>query len=75
MEKKVKKCQMCKKDLDVFDLESGITLDYVMGYGSKHDGERMRLMLCCGCTDRIGEVCGAFETGEEPEETADHGEE
>lgn len=58
-------CSKCGRELDVFDRQSGLTEDRIMGFGSAHDGERFFVRLCCACTDEIGEMCGAFAESED----------
>lgn len=49
---------MCGKDLDLFDTQEGFSFwSPQIGYGSKYDGERLELDLCCDCMDRIIEQC------------------
>ena len=60
-------CTKCGRELDMFDKQSGLSVDRFMGFGSSHDGERLLLRLCCACTDELAEWCGAF--GNVDEET------
>jgi len=48
------KCTMCGKTFDWTDLCLGDNLyDIFVGYGSKHDGERMQFSFCCDCFDKV----------------------
>ena len=46
-------CNKCGKELDIFDIQSGIRMHDVLGYGSKYDSEAINLDLCCECTDEL----------------------
>ena len=46
-------CNKCGKELDVFDMQSGIRMHDILGYGSKYDEEAINLDLCCECTDEL----------------------
>ena len=48
-------CNMCGKELDVWDLQENqdYSLHTKIGYGSKHDGDNVNLDLCCDCFDKI----------------------
>jgi len=50
-------CNMCGKNLDIFDMQSGLTMFKTLGYGSVHDGSKIKLRLCCDCTDKIADSC------------------
>lgn len=46
-------CNKCGKKMDVFDMQSGIRMHDILGYGSKYDEEAINLDLCCKCTDEL----------------------
>lgn len=50
-------CNMCGKEMDVWDTRHDFAIYDRIGYGSKYDGERLRLDLCCSCMDRIIDAC------------------
>ena len=49
----VRKCNLCGKELDVFDLQEEISYHSHMGYGSKFDLCHVDIDLCCKCFDRL----------------------
>jgi len=50
-------CNMCGKKLDEFDLNQHFYLNKIVGYGSKYDGEEIRLRLCSDCMDDLIDSC------------------
>lgn len=53
----MKKCNVCGKNLDTFDKQSGIAIEQNIGYGSKYDGMILNLHLCCSCMDSLIAAC------------------
>ena len=53
---KVTVCNLCGKHLDFFD-EHQFYIYTEVGYGSVHDGEELKLDLCCECMDKLIESC------------------
>ena len=49
----VKVCNMCGKTFDFWDNQEKFCFEHYIGYGSKHDLERIRLNLCCDCFDKV----------------------
>lgn len=47
------KCNVCGKDLSIYDEACGFYFDKRIGYGSKHDGDMVRIQLCCKCFDEL----------------------
>lgn len=51
-------CNMCGKEFDMFDDQNSFELFCgIIRYGSKYDGGSLSLDLCCGCTDKIIDMC------------------
>jgi len=50
---KVPVCNICGKELNEWDLQENFGFDYNVGYGSKYDGEKIRMRFCCDCFDEI----------------------
>lgn len=48
----LEKCNLCGKDLDFWDKNSGLTINNIIGYGSIYDCNQIRVKLCCDCTDK-----------------------
>ena len=53
MKKDVNKCSMCGKELDFFDKQENFHFKHYFGYGSKHDLEKIDIILCCDCMDLV----------------------
>ena len=45
------KCNKCGKEMDEYDKSLGFNFSAKLGYGSKYDGEYVRVDLCCDCAD------------------------
>lgn len=56
----IKKCNICGREFDIWDAQEGFHIgnssDDVIGYGSRHDGERCECDLCVDCFDRLMEA-------------------
>lgn len=51
-------CNMCGKKFDEWDEQEDFAfVSYQIGYGSKYDGSKMRIDLCCNCMDNLIEKC------------------
>lgn len=52
------KCNMCGRDLDAFDVHQDFSLyKRELGYGTVHDGQSLRLRMCCNCMDKLIDSC------------------
>ena len=49
------KCDICGKEFDVWDQQEGFGFDRHIGYGSKFDGEHIRVDMCVECFDEMME--------------------
>lgn len=49
----IKKCNVCGKEFDGWDLQEDFGLHYHIGYGSRYDGGRLELDFCCDCFDNL----------------------
>lgn len=54
-----KVCNLCGKKLDFWDIQERNTIEKTIGYGSKYDGARLSLRLCCKCMDDLIDRCEA----------------
>lgn len=54
--KRKQKCTMCGKNFELHDISADLRFEKQIGYGSVHDGERLKLNLCCECFDRLANV-------------------
>lgn len=52
MDYPLKRCNVCGKAFDLWDNQEDFGFDYHIGYGSRHDMERIQLHLCCDCFDK-----------------------
>jgi len=50
-------CNMCGKELDVFDMDNDYSMAKKIGYGSVHDGDDIKLNLCSNCLDNLISMC------------------
>ena len=48
-----KRCTMCNKIFDEWDLQENVSYQKWIGYGSVHDTEYLDLQLCCKCFDKV----------------------
>ena len=46
-------CTLCGKPFDFWDVQEGLGFKYWMGFGSKYDGEHIKMSLCIQCFDRL----------------------
>ena len=47
------KCSFCKKEFDEWDEQQNFNIDFYGMFGSRHDGEHIKIHLCCECADKI----------------------
>lgn len=54
MTKYQKFCNLCGKEFDNWDSQESFGIHTgKIGYGSKHDGDKLELDLCCDCFDKV----------------------
>lgn len=51
------KCNKCGKDMDKYDRYLDFSIRKRLGYGSRYDGDFVRIDLCCDCVDTLIESC------------------
>lgn len=51
------KCNLCGRKFDMWDFKEGTTIEKQSGYGSRYDGELIKLKLCSSCLDNIIDTC------------------
>lgn len=49
----VRKCNICGKELDFYDIQEKLSFHSHMGYGSKFDLCNIDIDLCCNCFDQL----------------------
>ena len=50
-------CNVCGKELNVYDSEANYHLHKNIGYGSKYDMSEIDLHICIDCMDKIIDSC------------------
>lgn len=50
-------CNKCGKEFDFWDEQENFSIHSQMGYGTKYDGDRLELNLCCACTENLIDDC------------------
>lgn len=50
-------CNVCGKELDLWDKQEDFTIHKNLGYGTKYDGDILKLKICCECMNHIVETC------------------
>ena len=51
------RCNMCGRTFTPIDKYGGILIDEILGYGTKYDGEYLRINMCCECLESMIEKC------------------
>ena len=46
-------CSICGREFDLWDRQGSFGFDRHVGYGSKYDGEHIKVRLCCDCFDEL----------------------
>lgn len=50
-------CNMCGKELDLWDKQEEFSIYRMCGYGTKFDGDSIELDLCCDCMEKLVDSC------------------
>lgn len=50
-------CNKCGKPFDIFDRQEDFSIYRHIGYGSKYDGDKLELDICCNCMDKFIDSC------------------
>lgn len=56
MEKEIH-CNKCGKKFDMWDIQEDFSIRRTIGYGSRYDGDKLNINLCCDCMDGLIEEC------------------
>lgn len=51
--KSVKRCTVCGKKFDMWDVQESFRFHHRVGYGSKYDGRDLNPNMCCACFDGL----------------------
>lgn len=50
-------CNKCGKVLDFWDKQENFSINTILGYGTKYDGDSLELDLCCDCMEKLIDEC------------------
>lgn len=50
-------CNKCGEKLDFWDKQEGFFINRKLGYGTKYDGDKLNLHLCCNCMEKLIDEC------------------
>lgn len=46
-------CNKCGKEMDIWDRQENFSINGICGYGTKYDGSKIQLNLCCDCMEEL----------------------
>lgn len=50
-------CNKCGQEMDFWDLQENFSIHTQFGYGTRYDGSKLNLNLCCGCMEQLIKSC------------------
>ena len=50
-------CNKCGNILDYWDTQEDFSIERSLGYGTKYDGDRLKIRLCCDCMEKLIDEC------------------
>lgn len=50
-------CNKCGKELDLWDMKEDFAIKRDLGYGTKYDGDKLDIHLCCDCMEKLIDGC------------------
>ena len=50
-------CNKCGKRFDIWDTQENFSIYTRLGYGTKYDGDDLKLDLCCDCMEKLIDEC------------------
>ena len=50
-------CNKCGKKFDIWDVQENFSINTLLGYGTKYDGDKLELHLCCNCIEKLVDEC------------------
>ncbi len=50
-------CNKCGRVLDFWDIQEDFSIKRDLGYGTKYDGEKLDIHLCCNCVEKFIDEC------------------
>ena len=54
---KITTCNKCGNRLSEWDIQEDFSIYSHLGYGTKYDGSKLELDLCCKCMDELIDSC------------------
>ena len=51
------RCNKCGKEMDIWDRQENFSINGICGYGTKYDGSKIQLNLCCDCMEELIDTC------------------
>lgn len=51
------KCNICGEEFDIWDSQENFHIHQDCGFGTKFDGDRVELNICCVCMEKLVEHC------------------
>lgn len=54
---RVTTCNKCGNRLSEWDIQEDFSIYSQLGYGTKYDGSKLELDLCCKCMDELIDSC------------------
>ncbi len=50
-------CNKCGKAFNIWDIQEMFSIHKNLGYGTRYDGDRLEIDLCCDCMNDLIEQC------------------
>lgn len=57
MTQDTKTCNMCGKELDIWDKQEDFSIHRHLGYGTKYDESYLDIQICCDCMEKFIDDC------------------
>lgn len=51
-------CNKCGKQFNLWDTQEDFSIKRHLGYGTKYDGGKLNIKLCCDCMEKLIDECG-----------------
>ena len=61
----LQRCNLCGKEFSQMDVYADFSDKRLLGYGTRFDGMRLDLHLCCACMEKLIENCAISPVYEE----------
>ncbi|MBP5462722.1 MAG: hypothetical protein J6Y20_11470 [Lachnospiraceae bacterium] len=50
-------CNKCGREFDIWDEQESFSIYKRLGYGTKFDGDNLKLNICCDCMEKLIDEC------------------